>query len=352
MSDKQVEEFEESEEIRFNSVVERVAAADALKKWINERQPENRHILERLEADLRDNKRLNEWGQFALEDLLRPPRRDLSQIFWHKIANFVTFLRNLILFVPVGITWFSIERAAGAYGDELKLKKEGTFLQVWLQGSSDKKWFLTLEQTALIDAVLILLLIILTVASAAFEWQAEKTVELADQQDEADFREVLVNVGLFLHGFRAITPSALKSGLAEAVTNLRKSSEQLALVAQKATDTLGQFAQISTSQLEPAVKRIDMIVSALGSAATSHEQMGAMVRGMQDGLGQSLGVLTSRIDEFGNGLQQKMSANNQLLEASIRGLLDETNSVARNLASVAVAAREVAVLFRERVPNE
>lgn len=330
-----------------NSAVERIAAADALRVWIDERQPENRHILERLESDLRSDKRLNEWGQFALEDLLRPPRRNLSEIFWHEVASWVTFIRNIFLFVPVAITWFSIERAAKAYERIIFSKSEKTFLQVWLADAD-----LTLQRTAFIDALIILLLIILTITSAGLEWFAERQVEIADEKDEADFREVLVNVGLFLHGFRAITPSALKSGLAEAVGNLRKSSEQLAIVAEKATQTLGQFAQISVTQLEPAVIRINSIVAALGSASASHEQMGTMVRNLQLNLGESLGLLTNRVDEFGSGLQQNLSTNNQLLEASIRGLLLETESVARNLASVATSAREVATLFREKAPTE
>lgn len=330
-----------------NSAVERIAAADALRVWIDERQPENRHILERLESDLRSDKRLNEWGQFALEDLLRPPRRNLSEIFWHEVAGWVTFIRNIFLFVPVAITWFSIERAAKAYERIISSKSEKTFLQVWLADAD-----LTLQRTAFIDALIILLLIILTITSAGLEWFAERQVEIADEKDEADFREVLVNVGLFLHGFRAITPSALKSGLAEAVGNLRKSSEQLAIVAEKATQTLGQFAQISVTQLEPAVLRINSIVAALGSASASHEQMGTMVRNLQLNLGESLGLLTNRVDEFGSGLQQSLSTNNQLLEASIRGLLLETESVARNLASVATSAREVATLFREKAPTE
>ena len=330
-----------------NSAVERIAAADALRVWIDERQPENRHILERLESDLRSDKRLNEWGQFALEDLLRPPRRNLSEIFWHEVAGWVTFIRNIFLFVPVAITWFSIERAAKAYERIITSKSEKTFLQVWLADAD-----LTLQRTAFIDALIILLLIILTITSAGLEWFAERQVEIADEKDEADFREVLVNVGLFLHGFRAITPSALKSGLAEAVGNLRKSSEQLAIVAEKATQTLGQFAQISITQLEPAVLRINSIVAALGGASASHEQMGTMVRNLQLNLGESLGLLTNRVDEFGSGLQQSLSTNNQLLEASIRGLLLETESVARNLASVATSAREVATLFREKAPTE
>jgi len=347
MADNKIGEPDDPKTEEVASTHERLAAAGALGSWIEQREPENRHILERLESDLRENKRLNEWGQFALEDLLRPPRRDLSQIVLYEIASWVTFFRNILLFVPVAVTWWSIERAATAYEDAVGPNNPVTFLQVWLSDST-----ITLKMTALIDAFIILLLIVLTVSSAALEWQAERQVELAEKKDEADFREVLVNVGLFLHGFRAITPSALKSGLAEAVGNLRKSSEQLAVVAQKATETLGQFAQISTSQLEPAVNRIDAIVASLGGAAASHEYMGSMVRNLQQGLGASLEVLTNRIDDFGVGLQKNLTTNNELLEASIRGLLQETESVARNLASVATSAREVAILFREKAPTE
>jgi hypothetical protein len=69
---------------------DRLGAADALRKWIDERSPANAHILEQLESDLRENQRLNEWGQFALEDLLRPPRRDGSRFIAHKDAAVVT----------------------------------------------------------------------------------------------------------------------------------------------------------------------------------------------------------------------------------------------------------------------
>lgn len=323
---------------------ERIQAADALKEWVSDRKPANAQILELLEGDLRANRRLNEWGQFALEDLLRPPRRDSESYLAHRVANLVTFIRNIILFVPVFITWLAIERAAVAYDIQLGLEIDTTFLQVWLDKAP-----ITLATTALIDAVLIGLLIVLTIVSQVFEGIADSQARSADAKDETDFQKVLVGVGLFLHGFRAITPSQLKSGLAEAVDNLRKSSEQLAVVADKATDTLTQFAVVSTSQLEPAVKRIDSIVSALGGAAASHEQMAMLVRGLQENLGQSLGLLTNRIDDFGSGLQQKLSDNNELLEKSLRGLLAETEAVARNLSQVAAAAREVAHLYREKV---
>ena len=324
---------------------DRLGAADALRKWIVERSPTNAHILEQLESDLRKNQRLNEWGQFALEDLLRPPRRDASRFIAHKVAAIVTFFRNLVLFIPVAVTWVAIERAAVKFSDKLELGINTTFLEVWLNDDI----FLTLATTAAIDAGLIGLLIVLTLVAQSFEVVADRSARQADESDERDFQSVLVNVGLFLHGFRSITPSALKSGLAEAVDNLRKSSEQLAAVSEKATDTLSMFAQVSVNQLEPAVRRIDAIVSALGGAATSHEQMTKLVSGLQSHLGESLSLLTIRIDDLGDKLKGSLSENNALLESSLRGLLQEIDAVGRNLNQVAATAREVAIMYREQV---
>ena len=324
---------------------DRLGAADALRKWIVERSPTNAHILEQLESDLRKNQRLNEWGQFALEDLLRPPRRDASRFIAHKVAAIVTFFRNLVLFIPVAVTWVAIERAAVKFSDKLELGINTTFLEVWLNDDI----FFTLATTAAIDAGLIGLLIVLTLVAQSFEVVADRSARQADESDERDFQSVLVNVGLFLHGFRSITPSALKSGLAEAVDNLRKSSEQLAAVSEKATDTLSMFAQVSVNQLEPAVRRIDAIVSALGGAATSHEQMTKLVSGLQSHLGESLSLLTNRIDDMGDKLKGSLSENNALLESSIRGLLQEIDAVGRNLNQVAATAREVAIMYREQV---
>ena len=324
---------------------DRLGAADALRKWIVERSPTNAHILEQLESDLRKNQRLNEWGQFALEDLLRPPRRDTSRFIAHKVAAIVTFFRNLVLFIPVAVTWLAIERAAVKFSDKLELGINTTFLEVWLNDDI----FLTLATTAAIDAGLIGLLIVLTLVAQSFEVVADRSARQADESDERDFQSVLVNVGLFLHGFRSITPSALKSGLAEAVDNLRKSSEQLAAVSEKATDTLSMFAQVSVNQLEPAVRRIDAIVSALGGAATSHEQMTKLVSGLQSHLGESLSLLTIRIDDLGDKLKGSLSENNALLESSLRGLLQEIDAVGRNLNQVAATAREVAIMYREQV---
>ncbi len=344
MSDD-VEESNSAESLAEKSADrDRLGAADALKKWIDERSPANAHILEQLEGDLRKNQRLNEWGQFALEDLLRPPRRDASRFITHKIAAVVTFIRNLILFIPVAVTWFAIERAAVKFAGKLEMKVETTFLEVWLNEAD-----LTLAETAAIDAGLIGLLIILTLVAQSFEVFADRSARQADESDERDFQSVLVSVGLFLHGFRSITPSALKSGLAEAVDNLRKSSEHLAAVSEKATDTLSEFAQVSVNQLEPAVRRIDAIVAALGGAATSHEQMAKLVSGLQTHLGESLSLLTVRIDDLGDKLKGSLSENNSLLENSLRGLLQEVDAVGRNLNQVAATAREVAIMYREQV---
>jgi len=81
----------------------------------------------------------------------------------------------------------------------------------------------------------------------------------------------------------------------------------------------------------------------------SHEQMTKLVSGLQAHLGESLSLLTVRIDDLGGKLQGSLSENNALLEASLRGLMQEVEAVSRNLSQTAATAREVALMYRERV---
>ena len=77
--------------------------------------------------------------------------------------------------------------------------------------------------------------------------------------------------------------------------------------------------------------------------------MAKLVSGLQAHLGESLSLLTIRIDDLGDKLKGSLSENNSLLESSLRGLLQEIDAVGRNLNQVAATAREVAIMYREQV---
>ena len=342
---------------------ERIAAADSLSRWITQSKPSNKAILERLEQDIRSDNQMDRWAAFALEDLIRPPYAVASETRASRWARNLELFRNALLFLPVMLTWFAIDYASAAYntyisGEEAAQGQELSFLQIWLDEEKLKNilWFKpTLQTIAKYDAFLILTLVILTLIVHVLDQKAEKISRETDLSNDLELRNVMVDVGLFLHGFRQITPSQLKSGLSEAVNSLARATESirdtssgLKDVADSAHITLAKFADLSTRELEPAAKRIDLIVGSLGVAVDAHAGMGDMVRNLQRDLGQSLEVITKKMDLLGSVLDARLTDNTEKLEVAMRSIIQETNEVAQKLASASSAAHEVVELMRER----
>ena len=327
------------EEAARASEKERLAAADALKKWMDEEGSSirNREILDRLHKDIRANRKMNEWGSFPLDDLLRPPMRDFTTLSKAKLANGVTLLRNLFLFVPVLITWIAIDRAASAYDKSENV--DATFLQVW----STLEHF-SLQRVALYDAAIIGLLIVLTAISHWLDGLAEKQARVLDESADARFRTMMVNVGLYLHGFRQITPSALKGGLADAVNQLKAATDEMKdaavgmnVVADKAASTLSEFATMSAREFTPAAERLAVLVGTLESAATAHSDMGELVKVFQSQLSGTIGSLEGNLKSMTKDIVDKLNENARSLEVALVQAGNKIDAIGTNLQGAAAS---------------
>jgi hypothetical protein len=350
---------------------ERVVAADSLRRWITESNPTNKAILERLEKDIRDDSQMERWAAFALEDLIRPPLAIASETWQSRLARGIELFRNIALFFPVMVTWFAIDVASDAYSKYLEKEwlpelsagePSKSFLQIWNDPSKlDKLLGLfkpTLQTIAFVDGILIVILILSTILVHFFDAKAEEISRQKDLQNDLALRGVMVDVGLFLHGFRQITPSQLKSGLSEAVNSLARATESirdtsagLKQVADSAHVTLAKFADLSSRELEPAVKRIDSIVGSLSSAASAHETLGDMVRNLQRDLGSSLEVITRQMDTLGRVLDGRLEENTVKLERAMQAIVRETEGVVKRLADANSASHEVIELMRQGLPK-
>jgi hypothetical protein len=74
--------------------------------------------------------------------------------------------------------------------------------------------------------------------------------------------------------------------------------------------------------------------------------MGELVRNLQSDLGESLGVITSRLDALGNNLDTRLSNQTEKLEFALRGITSESEAVGKRLTAAAAAAEEVARIMR------
>ena len=329
---------------------ERIGAAKALKSWMDEEGENirNREILEQLHSDISANRKMNEWGSFPLDDLLRPPMQDFATLGTAKVANFVTVLRNLLLFVPVMVTWIAIDRAASSYDAQSNSGK--TFLQAWSEID------LSLQRVAFIDALIIGILITLTLASHLFDARAEDHARSLDEKSDARFRTMMVKVGLYLHGFRQITPSALKGGLADAVNQLKAATDEMKdaavgmnVVADKAAGTLSEFAAMSAKEFAPAAERLTVLVSTLETAAGSHVDMGDLVKVFQAQLSGTIGSLEGSLQSMTRDIVDKLNDNARSLEVALVQAGNKIEVIGTNLQGVAAttsAAMEAMAIRR------
>lgn len=321
---------------------ERLVAAEALKSWMQEEGESirNREILEQLHGDIRANRKMNEWGSFPLDDLLRPPMRDFTTLPSAKMAKFVEVLRNLLLFVPVMVTWIAIDRASEEYTQAGNGTR--TFLQAWNESS------LPLKSVAFIDALLIGILIVMTLLSHLLDARAESKARTLDEESDVRFRTMMVKVGLYLHGFRQITPSALKGGLADAVNQLKAATDEMKdaavgmnVVADKAAGTLADFAAMSAKEFTPAAERLAVLVETLETATTAHTDMGDLVKVFQQQLSGTIGTLESSLQTMTRDIVGKLNDNAVQLEVALVQAGNKLDSIGSNLQGAAATTSAV-----------
>jgi uncharacterized protein YukE len=232
------------------------------------------------------------------------------------------------------VTWYAIERAATAYNEPGNGEK--TFLAVW-NGIS-----FSLKVVAFIDFLVIAILIGLTLASHLLDSFAERQARSLDEASDVKFRTMMVNVGLYLHGFRQITPSALKGGLADAVNQLKAATDEMKdaavgmnVVADKAASTLAEFATMSAKEFTPAAERLAVLVGTLETAATSHTDMGDLVKVFQAQLSGTIGSLEGSLKSMTKDVVDKLNENARSLEVALVQAGNKIDAIGSNLQGAA-----------------
>ena len=337
---------EEIEAVRRESERERLAAANALRDWVAAERPTNEPILKRLEDDIRASRKLNEWGAFSLDDLLRPPAYDHSRHWAARFGNLVTLIRNVLLFAPVGLTWFAIDRAANAYQTTLVKNPASTetFLQIWGKQNWD------LARVAKWDMWIIVGLISLTFGAHILEGAAESVARRREDRADAGFRSVMVNVGLYLHGFRQITPAALGGGLADSVNQLviatsamKAASESMELVTADGAKTLTKFAELSATEFAPASERLAKLADTLEAAAGTHRDLSELVKTLHGHLEGSIGTMDARLRDLIRDLISQLERNvdgSALVSLEVGERIDKIGTSLEGAAATTAAAVE------------
>lgn len=204
---------------------------DDIRSWANANGSANDALVTSLIKDLEDMTDLSAWASLPTIELLPPinsPRADRTIT----LANRIAIIRNILVFVPVALTWIAVSKATAAFGAYTSANKAAVvnFLEFWQNGYGvlAEEW--TIGKIAFTDFAIITLVIILSLTVSFMEIQHKKILsgEVAKRENER------LALGLRLHKYleskKTATPEVVNANVSASIRNLLAASKELAKV--------------------------------------------------------------------------------------------------------------------------
>ena len=246
-----------------------------------------------LSEAIQQNSDLGMWSSLDPTQLL-PDMPDQTTIF-HRVGNVLSLLRNVLVFLPVAITWEAIAKATDAYskwggetaasGSTKVLQKN--FLDFWANGYGVLNNRFTIPHIGILDFWIIIGIILISLISSALISRGDKANEDLRQVFESERLTIAIRIRRALHGKREASPESIATSLADALADLNQTTRDMAEVAarleastsgvlsltpqiEKLNDHAGTFAMQTSTAIAQAVQQLVASVDSLNGSVSNN----------------------------------------------------------------------------------
>lgn len=207
---------------------EHIDLANSIDLWAKKYDVNNDPYVLQLVTNLRTRKNLTFLASLNHFDLLPNPelqstkkREDLNRM--------LAVARNMLVFLPVAITWFAVSKATSAFS--LYTSKNSVsvvnFLEFWQNGYGvlAKEW--TIGRVALLDFLLIVLVILLTLVTSYLGNKNQINRQKEIEKIDAERTSIAIDISSYLFDKQTVTPLSMNQNLATALSKLLNATESL-----------------------------------------------------------------------------------------------------------------------------
>lgn len=287
--------------------------AQNLVDWAANNAVESDHIVQSLIQDLAAEENLAIWAGMDPFEYLPQPYPTVGNRFfsWAKTA---ASIRNVMVFVPVAITWEAVSKATVAFAKFVESNNATTvnFLEFWQNGYDVLGKFWTIGNIASLDFAIILGVIALSLIATYLNARGSSINKSETQQIEAERIEIALALKMYLYSMREIDKTNVKEGIASSVS---------ALLA--ATSTLAKTAK----QLSGVVRELEEGVPAIN-------EFGDRVGKESENLVKQVAVLSASLSEINGSitgdLRDAVNSATVGLDLANEGLATSTQSIRTN----------------------
>ena len=226
---------------------EHIQLAERIEGWALQNGLFGDHRVVSLTSDLRGQTNWRHWSTLGRDELLPTPDSEAANKL-RGIYRTVLFLRNLLVFLPVTVTWIAISESTSAFS-EFIADNEGSvvnFLQFWEDGYGYLASIWQLSTIAFIDFIILLVIMLLTISMQIINARIQRLQDQGRGLVEQEREQLIKELRELLLKSQEITPLTLNQGLANAVRDLNRSSENL----ERLTKDLGKSVKGFPSYVE------------------------------------------------------------------------------------------------------
>ncbi len=272
------------------------AARESLDRWALKRSVKDDPYVKDLSQAIQDQSNMTMWASLDPYERLPLPPPKAGRLL-HRITQVLLALRNVLVFVPVAITWWAIGQATDAFGKykpNIPVGEKISFLDFWQDGYGlldDKLVGLVgpkIQEIALADFAIITSVVVLTLFTAAVGAIADKKVVVEEELIESERNKVALELTDALESKRSASPETIAGSITAVVNDLVDGAREVRLAAVQLAQATAGMASFS-SQLD----NLNRSIQSLSTQVATHIS-GQIVQSV-DSLGQSVKDLNTAV---------------------------------------------------------
>jgi hypothetical protein len=215
-----------------------------IKTWDIINHCEGDALVLTLLEDLESGQDLDAWASLASFEIL-PPVEYKAGDKRIRLANIISIIRNILVFVPVALTWIAVSKATTAFEQYTTANPSAVvnFLEFWQNGYGvlSKDW--TIGHVAFLDFAIIAIVIALSLVVSFMELQHKKTMRTVVAALQNERLSLGIKIFKYLHSQKSATPQVVNASVASSIRNLLATSKEMAKTSRELAKDVKKFGK-------------------------------------------------------------------------------------------------------------
>jgi hypothetical protein len=295
--------------------------ADEITNWAQLREISDDPYISAVAEAIRTQTDLNFWAQQDALQLL-PSSAIAAGSKLMRLSRILAALRNVLVFVPVAITWKAVADATNAFAEFIEDNGAATvnFLEFWQNGYGYLDPFWTIGNIANIDAAIIVGVIVVSLFSNSLYSRGLEINQRSGELFENERISIGIGLNRYLSGKKQATAETLNQSVITAIEKLNVSAKEMAKVSQSIA-----MASDQVENILPGIEKLKSSIEVL--LQHSEQQLTQFMSTFESSLTSSSADLITTISE----LKVVMQEINKLADNDMKNSLNKTSTQLTNM---------------------